>query len=138
MLCFSKMARHHIARPQPSSGWQMPFGIMAKGITNPALQLHGPWPPGTSAPVRLEWVAKSPDFSPIEKVWAQMVKRINNMHQPPRTKAELKAAVEAAWQACTTTERRRKLIDAVPHILQRCVAVRGDNCFSESGSQVYR
>jgi transposase len=52
-----------------------------------------------------DWPAFSPDLSPIENVWRILKQRVRQ-HEP-RTKEELKRAIEVEWEALTQQEINR-------------------------------
>ena len=72
----------------------------------------------------LPWPPRSPDLSPIEKVWDWMGIHIQNLPQPPSTLDELRHAVEDAWDA-VPLEYINNQIDSIPRRLQECIRLRG-------------
>lgn len=46
---------------------------------------------------RLPWPACSPDMNPIENLWAEVTRRINNLARQPTNVAELRQALMDAW-----------------------------------------
>ena len=52
-----------------------------------------------------DWPAFSPDFSPIENVWRILKQRVRQ--HCPRTKEELKKAIEVEWEALTLKDINR-------------------------------
>ena len=60
----------------------------------------------------MEWPPQSPDLSPIENIWRE-VKRWIQQNRKPRTEMELWKAVEEAWEA-VVPEVVLKFIDSMP------------------------
>jgi transposase len=46
----------------------------------------------------LPWPLRSPDLSPIEKVWDTMGRFIYNLSYPPITLEEVQGAIAEAWE----------------------------------------
>jgi DDE superfamily endonuclease len=61
----------------------------------------------------MSWPAKSPDLSPIENLWGDLVHTVYQNGRQFENKAELKVAIKSAWSAITK-ERLEKLIDSMP------------------------
>ena len=63
--------------------------------------------------------ANSPDFSPIENVWAMMAEKLGRM-QPCTTFEELWGALQAA-RAEITSANLHNLIESMPRRLADCI-----------------
>jgi hypothetical protein len=63
---------------------------------------------------KIPWPAKSPDLNPIENLWGIMVRQAYAGGRQYNTVAELRAAVEASWNAIPQ-ETMRRLIESMPN-----------------------
>ncbi|GFX25354.1 transposable element Tc3 transposase [Trichonephila clavipes] len=75
---------------------------------------------------RIDWLARSPDFNPIEHVWDFLGRRFAARTLPPVTILELRLALQDEWAAMP-----QQLIDTLILSMGRrsetCLAVRGDH-----------
>jgi hypothetical protein len=71
-----------------------------------------------------EWPAYSPDLNPIEHVLSWMIKYVNG--QAPRTHAQLKDAVRAAWDNLSQNVIQG-YIGGLPSVCQRVITASGDH-----------
>ena len=67
----------------------------------------------------LPWPAKSPDLNPIEHVWDELERRLQQRNQMPTTLDELRVAITEEWHAIPR-DRIRKVITSMR---RRCQAV---------------
>lgn len=72
----------------------------------------------------LPWPAKSPDLNPIEHVWDELERRLQQRNQKPRTLYELRVALTKEWQAIPR-ERIRRIITSMRRCCQAVVAADG-------------
>lgn len=70
-----------------------------------------------------ETPVRSPDFWPIENVWARMSGLVHDAH--PRNKEELAAAVHAAWAECTKKVDLDKFYQGMPRRMRAIIEARG-------------
>jgi DDE superfamily endonuclease/Tc3 transposase len=61
----------------------------------------------------MPWPAKSPDLSPIENLWGDLVRSVYANGRQYTAKADLKQAITIAWRE-VTSKRLEKLIDSMP------------------------
>jgi transposase len=61
----------------------------------------------------MPWPAKSPDLSPIENLWGDLVRFVYENGRQYSNKAELKAQIKLAWRQ-VSIERLERLIDSMP------------------------
>ena len=71
----------------------------------------------------LDWLACSPDLSPIENVWRIMKRRIGQWR--PQTVEQLKACMRQEW-AKIPLAKRQQWISSVPKQLQSMIKRKGD------------
>ena len=71
----------------------------------------------------LPWPAHSPDLSPIENLWADLKKRLEENHGEIR-KAELWKVVEDEWNA-TSEEFCKRLFTSMPERLEAVIKAKG-------------
>lgn len=76
----------------------------------------------TNISVLPSWPANSPDLNPIENVWGMIKKQVYGSHYT--SLAELKAAVEAAWEAIPV-HTLQNLMSSMPRRLQRVLQLKG-------------
>lgn len=69
---------------------------------------------------RMDWPSRSPDCNPIEHVWSEMERLLNNREVQPQTFPELRNALEQIWQQIPQNFIS-SLIQSMP---RRCMAVR--------------
>lgn len=69
------------------------------------------------------WPSESPDFNPIEMVWAMMKARLNKMG--PKTKEELQAGIKTFWKRDLTIPICNNFIDHVYKVLPIAVVIGG-------------
>lgn len=72
----------------------------------------------------LEWPSKSPDFSPIENVWAILKDRVRKMDNPPTTIAALTEVLRREWQAIPQATIR-KLLNTMRRRCMECIRASG-------------
>lgn len=66
--------------------------------------------------VGMEQPARSPDLNPIEHIWSDMSRELNNMDNPPQNLAELRAALVNIWRDIGV-QRLVNLVDSMPRRL---------------------
>jgi transposase len=66
---------------------------------------------------------RSPDFNPMEHVWAWMKHFV--AHREPVNRRQLKMAIRHAWTSLPTSHRH-SYIRHLEYVVRRCIAVRGD------------
>ncbi|GFU95569.1 transposable element Tcb2 transposase [Trichonephila clavipes] len=75
---------------------------------------------------RMDWLARSPDLNPFERVWDVLGRRLKARTLPPVTIRELRLALQDEWAAMP-----QQLIDTLILSMGRrcetCLAVRGDH-----------
>ena len=79
---------------------------------------------------KLDWVSNSPDFNPIERIWAILKRRTLRRRASERitTVTGMKAALFEEWEKTTIEEINRE-IERLPTIVSRCLSVSGGNNF---------
>lgn len=65
------------------------------------------------------WPAKSPDLNPIEHVWDQLKRRLDDRTPRPSDLAELRAALVEEWNAWP----QNNIVSLVMSMQRRCQAV---------------
>ncbi|GFU01886.1 transposable element Tcb1 transposase [Trichonephila clavipes] len=81
---------------------------------------------GTAPGIMIEllpWPARSPDLSPIEKMWFMVAQRLTQITPPAATPDQLWKDVEAAW-AAVPQEHIQSLFESMP---RRVAAVISNN-----------
>ena len=73
---------------------------------------------------RMEWPAKSPDFNPIEHIWAYMKDRITPTLTEHHTLVDLRRMVQMEWQNLPQRLINR-LIQSMNTRARQCVQYRG-------------
>ena len=76
------------------------------------------------------WVSNSPDFNPIERIWAILKRRILRRCASERitTVTGMKATLFEEWEKITIEEIDREM-KRLPTIVSRCLSVFGGNNF---------
>ena len=79
---------------------------------------------------KVDWPPNSPDFNPIERIWALLKRRIQRRRGSERitTRAEMVAMLQEEWDRLTIEEINNE-IRKLPTIMQRCLNVNGGNKF---------
>ena len=67
----------------------------------------------------MEWPPMSPDLNPIEHLWDEIQRRINNDNERPNNAIELRDAIIRAWQ----TIPRRFINRLIQSMNRRCEEV---------------
>jgi transposase len=77
---------------------------------------------------KMDWPPNSPDFNPIERIWALMKKRIQTRRGSERitTVKDMKRVLQEEWDKITIEEINTE-IAKLPTIMQRCINVNGRN-----------
>jgi transposase len=70
----------------------------------------------------IEWPPYSPDLNPIENLWANLKKRVEQLH--PTTTQQLSTAVKTAWLQTQQTYCA-KLVASMSHRCQLCIEYEG-------------
>jgi hypothetical protein len=73
----------------------------------------------------IPWPARSPDLSPIERVWDMIGRRVEDFPTPVGTLAERRIQIERAWDEIPQAELDH-LILRMPRRLNECSRLRGD------------
>ncbi|KAG1706610.1 Transposable element Tcb1 transposase [Nymphon striatum] len=73
---------------------------------------------------RMDWPACSPDMNPIENLWAEIARIINNLEHGPTSVNQLCQAVLYAWTGISV-EILRTLVEGIPRRVQAVQAIRG-------------
>lgn len=74
--------------------------------------------------VRIFWPARSPDFNPIEHIWAHMVNEWSNGDE--RTPDALENHCQEVWNSIRQTPRLcENLVRSMPSRLQDCISMGG-------------
>ncbi len=75
--------------------------------------------------IRITWPPNSPDLNPIENIWRRIKQKIYGSGNPrPRKIAELRAAVQKAWDKLTDEEVRSE-IASMPFRIHECLKRNG-------------
>jgi len=77
-----------------------------------------------SADEILDWPAQSPDLNPIEHVWYQLKRRLDNYMTKPTTKEELANRISVEWDKITQKECLRN-IDSMPNRIEAIIKSNG-------------
>ena len=75
---------------------------------------------------RLEWPAMSPDMNPIENLWAELTRQLDNLQQQPSTIRKLRQALDVAWQAIPV-QTLENLVNSMPRRVQALITARGSH-----------
>lgn len=74
--------------------------------------------------VRLVWPPRSPDFNPIEELWAYMVNEWNNGDE--RNARDLMNHCRAVWESMRHNQRMcEQMVRSMPDRIQECVEAGG-------------
>jgi hypothetical protein len=76
----------------------------------------------------LDWPANSPDLSAIEPGWSYIKRRISKRRPPITKRADSVAAWREEWEMLPM-ERINAWVGHVPELVNRCIAVQGNNTF---------
>lgn len=79
---------------------------------------------GFSLDTLLHWPSQSPDLNPIEHVWYQLKRRLNNYPTRPTTKEELADRIEKEWYKFTQADCL-KYIDSMPARIEAVIKAKG-------------
>ena len=79
---------------------------------------------------KLDWPSNSPDFNPIEHIWALMKKRILKRRGGDRitTVARMREVLMEEWENISVEEINQEICK-LPTIMARCISVDGSNSF---------
>jgi transposase len=79
---------------------------------------------------KMDWPPNSPDFNPIERIWALMKRRIQTRRGSERitTVKAMKKVLQEEWDKITIEEINNE-IAKLPTIMRRCIEVNGGNKF---------
>jgi transposase len=72
----------------------------------------------------MRWPSQSPDLNPIEHLWAELKRRIQNRRQSPSNKKELWEAIEEEWESIPS-DFCNKLIDTMPARIYDVIKAKG-------------
>ena len=75
---------------------------------------------------KMQQPAKSPDCNPIEHLWDELGRAVNNMDHPPQNLDQLRLALVQKWNEIPV-ERLQRLIASMPRRLAAIVQARGGN-----------
>ena len=80
---------------------------------------------------KLDWPANSPDFNPIERIWALMKKRILRRRGVERitTVSAMREVLKEEWQKISIDEINKE-IDRLPTVMARCIEAGGSNNYN--------
>ena len=73
---------------------------------------------------RMKWPAVSPDMNPIEQVWDQLKRAVQQRRNPPQTLDDLRRAAIEEWDRLDQ-ECLNHLVDGVPRRVRACCNARG-------------
>jgi len=74
---------------------------------------------------RLSWPPLSPDMNPIEHIWEELGRRINNQRRSYSTLQELQQSLQQHWDTIPQ-QRIRHLIDGMPRRVQAVLKSHGE------------
>lgn len=72
----------------------------------------------------LPWPAQSPDLNPIENLWAEVKKNLQNRKRQPSSLSALDRYVQQAWRAISK-DLIENLVDSMPNRIQAVIAAEG-------------
>jgi len=72
----------------------------------------------------LEWAPKSPDMNPVENVWGILVRRIYEGGRQYQNVAQLKVAIEEAWEDLPI-ETLQNLVNSMPNRIFKLIQSNG-------------
>lgn len=72
----------------------------------------------------LDWPACSPDMNPIENLWAEVTRYLNNLQHSPTNVNQLRVALNDAW-AAIPNETLASLVSSMPRRIQALLDARG-------------
>ncbi len=72
----------------------------------------------------MEWPAMSPDMNPIENLWAELTRQIDNLDQQPPSVRELQQAIVTEWQAIPV-QTLANLVNSIPQRVRTLLNARG-------------
>lgn len=75
---------------------------------------------------QLEWPALSPDLNPIEHLWDQLSRRVQDRPHPPRSIPALRQALTEEW-AAIPQNRIRRLVNSMRRRCQAVIDAQGGN-----------
>ena len=83
------------------------------------------WLATHNIPVFGPWPSKSPDMNPIENLWAQLQRAIDNRPNRPQNEAQLWRAVQEEWRNVNMWDVRRLIFFDAPSMHSTCAGCRG-------------
>jgi hypothetical protein len=72
----------------------------------------------------MDWSACSPDLNPIENLWSQLKRAINNRNHIPTGREDLIIAIEEEW-AKISAEHFNMMISHMPKRIEACRKAKG-------------
>ena len=80
---------------------------------------------------KLDWPPNSPDFNPIERIWALMKQRILRRRGVEKitTVSEMREVLKEEWEKISI-EEINELITRLPKIMAQCIKVNGSNNYN--------
>ena len=73
---------------------------------------------------RLEWIAQSPDMSPIEQLWEELDRRLRSHEDKPTSKEHLFQMLKEEWEKIPE-DVALNLVDSMPRRVEALVKAKG-------------
>ena len=72
----------------------------------------------------LEWPAQSPDLNPIENLWSNLKRRLNQYESPPKGVLELWERIEVEWEKIDK-DTCMKLVESMTKRMKAVIKAKG-------------